>query len=144
MINRRAALVAIGAAAAGGIDWLLPRSIRPGQAGPFNNSFTAFGAELAQSAEESVNADLARVGAHTYSEEGIPMFLACINLGAKQNETTRAATPSPLNRKVGTAFQRYTGEWHRMHPNAPATDVAKIVEVLADQDFNMGGLEKSL
>ena len=132
MIKRRGALVAIGAVALGGVEWFIP-----GSEGP-----VAFGAELVNAVEDSASADLARVGAHTYSEEGIPMFLACENLAAKHTASERV--PSALNQKVASAFHRYTDEWHHIHPQAPASDVAKIVEVLADQDFAKGGTERSL
>ncbi len=116
MINRRGALAAIAAA--------------------------AFGAEVAKTPGDGLRADLARLGAHVYSEEGIPMFLACKNLAGKPNSP--ALAPSDLNQKVASSFHRYASEWQRIHPDAPAADVAKIVELLADRDFTSGGNEKSL
>ncbi len=90
-----------------------------------------------------MNADLARLGQHVYSDEGIPMFLACQDLGASK-ATALSASSADLNRKVASAFHRYAAEWHRLHPDAPASEVAKIVEILADRDFQEGGREQSL
>ena len=132
--NRRGALAAIGVAALGAVDWLIPGSVRA----------NTLRAEIEQATQDSASADLARLGAHTYSEEGIPMFLACENLSANHKLLAPVAPPSSLNKKVASAFQRYVNEWQHLHPEAPASDVAKIVEVLADQDFSKGGTEKSL
>ena len=72
------------------------------------------------------------------------MFLACENLSPNHTLLAPLAPPSVLNKKVASAFQRYVDEWQHLHPEAPASDVAKIVEVLADQDFSKGGTERSL
>lgn len=82
---------------------------------------------------------LERLATRVYSEEGIPMLLVCESVGAEQPAPT-----SNLNQIVATAFRRYAGEWEQLHPNAPADDVNKIVEFLADRDFANGGKEKSL
>ncbi len=144
MINRRGALVAIGLAGFGRIDWLISAKHRLRGLQGAQTSFTAFGAELVNANEDKVSADLARLGAHVYSEEGIPMFLACENLAPIGTSPARPPSPSALNKKVASAFQRYAYEWQRVHPKAPASDVAKIVEVLADQDFADGGMESTL
>ncbi len=72
------------------------------------------------------------------------MFLACENLAANQTSPELGRVPSPLNKKVSSAFHRYATEWEAIRPEAPATDVAKIVELLADRDFSAGGTETSL
>ncbi len=144
MIKRRGALVAIAAAAFGGVDWLISRSYLPSQLSVAHISLSAFAAERVNTVDDAMRADLARLGGHAYSEEGIPMFLACENLAASQTSPDRALLPSALNKKVASAFHRYAAEWQRIHPEAPATDVAKIVELLADRDFAEGGTERSL
>ena len=101
------------------------------------------GAQSQNSGQDIMNSELDRLGKHTYSDEGIPMFLACENLGAARSSAA-SASPTDLNRKVGSAFHQYAAEWHHRHPKAPASDVAKIVEVLASRDFRDGGLEHSL
>lgn len=130
MINRRGALFAIKVVVFGGVEWFgsKAQAIEEGS-GP-------------RTAPENrqVNEDLAHLGQHIYSEEGIPMFLACENLAA--SPTSRGS--SALNEKVATAFHRYAEEYQRMRPEARAADVAKIIELLAGRDFADGGLEKSL
>ncbi len=144
MISRRGALISIGVAVLGGVECLISRSYRPRQMSVAHNSLTAFGAELASPADDSLSADLARLQGRVYSEEGIPMFLACENLAASHTPPEHEPFPSALNKKVASAFHRYAAEWQHIHPNAPATDVAKIVELLADRDFAAGGKESSL
>jgi hypothetical protein len=91
-----------------------------------------------------VNTNLARIGSRVYSEEGVAMFLACENLSTVGTSPDQTPAPSALNQKVASAFQRYTREWQHSHPDAPASDVAKILEVIADKDFSGGGREPSL
>jgi len=92
--------------------------------------------------EQKLQSELATLARRVYSEEGIPMFLACENLtGAQPNSQTQ---PGKLNHNVATAFHRYAAEWQHMHPDAKVADVAKIVELLANRDFTAGGLETSL
>jgi hypothetical protein len=94
---------------------------------------------------DNVAANLAHIGSRVYSEEGIAMFLACENLAAVETvPPNKVPVPSPLNQKVASAFQRYAQEWQHAHPDAPASDVAKILEFIADRDFASGGQEPSL
>jgi hypothetical protein len=105
---------------------------------------------LAQSAqtlspeEEKLQAELNMLAQRVYSEEGIPMFLACENLAGDQPKSRVQQGSSPMNQKVVAAFHRYAAEWQRIHPDAKESDVAKIVELLANRDFVAGGGETSL
>ena len=144
MISRRGALVAIAAATFGRLGSLICRGRQLPQYDAAN-SFTASGAQLIDKRDDSLSAALNRLGARVYSEEGIPMFLACENLGPNQTSPARAPVPpTPLNETVASAFHRYADEWQHTRPDAPVTDVAKIVELLAYRDFAAGGAEKSL
>lgn len=136
-INRRKAMVALGSAAFGGVEWMASGA-------PFATALIAPRQVPAATADGSQATDLSRIGAHVYSEEGIPMFLACENLADGGTSPGPAAAPSELNKKVDAAFRRYTREWQRQHPKASAEDVAKIVEFLADRDVTRGGMEPSL
>lgn len=144
MINRRGALAAIAVAVFGGVESFISKGLRFRQSSPAQTSFTAFGAELVDTSDDNMRADLASLGKHVYSEEGIPMFLACINLSAPRTAHEQAQSPSALNQKVESAFQRYADGWQRMRPEAPASDVAKIIELLANRDFTAGGTERTL
>ncbi len=119
-MNRRRAMVAIGMAAA------------RGAAGHSNAE------------DDGLRADLSSMGSRVYSEEGVPMFLACENLSGSGSAAAEAPISSALNRKVVSAFRRYADEWQQMRPDAPASDVAKILELLADRDFASGGTEVRL
>ncbi len=144
MISRRGALLAIATAAFGRLGSLISKGHPLGSSDAAGN-FTASGAQLADTRNESLSTALSRLGKRVYSEEGIPMFLACENLEPTQTSTERTPLPStPLNEKVASAFHHYADEWQRTRPNAPATDVAKIVELLAYRDFAAGGAEQSL
>jgi hypothetical protein len=141
MISRRKLLAVVGTVASG------PALFRPGSLGveqSGSGSFALLGADVANAASDVEPKDLAQIGAHVYSEEGIPMFLACENTAAAPASSAAERTPSDLNRKVSSAFERYTHAWQHAHPHAPASDVAKVVELLAGRDFASGGLETSL
>ncbi len=79
--------------------------------------------------------DLARLGSHEYSDEGIPVFLACENWTA--GKIGQAPTTEP-GRQLAADLRRYGLAWQRMHPDAPESDVAKVIEVLAERDFERG------
>ena len=72
------------------------------------------------------------------------MFLACENLGSDRILSERPRSGNILNERAASAFRRYAGEWQRLQPGAPATDVARIIELLAYRDFANGGTEKNL
>ncbi len=95
-------------------------------------------APAAPAMERELKEDLARLGAHEYSDEGIPVFLACMDLTA-QAAGHPTAQPSSLSHSVASSIRRYGDAWLRMHPDAPDTDVSKIIEVLAERDFARGG-----
>jgi len=79
--------------------------------------------------------ELARLEAREYSEEGIPMFLACENLADAETGTSRGNAPFPANAALAAAFERYVVLMPEFRPFASEHDVAKLVELLAAQDF---------
>ena len=76
VINRRGALLAITLAALGragrGLTWV-------GARGAHRNS-DLFETQAVDSADDRLRNDLSRLAGRVYSEEGIPMVLACENL----------------------------------------------------------------
>ena len=144
MLNRRGALVAIGIAAFGGVEWCISKGRQVSRLTGERKSFTAFGAELPNTADDNLHADLARMGSRVYSEEGVAMFLACVNVPAVGTSPEQAPAASAMNQKVASAFHRYAEEWQHMRPDAPPNDTAKILELLANRDFANGGTEASL
>ncbi len=91
--------------------------------------------------ETQLQADMAKLAKRVYSEEGIPMILACEDLTAKQPVVPASKA---MNATMAPALQRYLDTWQRMYPQAPAADVAKLVELLAYRDFARGGKDKEL
>ena len=71
------------------------------------------------------------------------MFLACVDLVTEAGGHATAQASS-LSRTVGSDIRRYGDAWRTMHPDAPDTDVSKIIEVLAERDFARGGLRGTL
>jgi hypothetical protein len=81
--------------------------------------------------------DLATLGSHEYSDEGIPVLLACVNLIAEQKGEA-VPPPTEFSRHFAAELRRYGDAWQHMHPDAPDTDVSKVIEVLAVRDFAHG------
>lgn len=144
MISRRGAMVAMAAATFGRLGALvcMGRQLRPYNAA---HGFTSSEAQLGDKRDNSLSAQLNGLQARVYSEEGIPMFLACENLVPNQTSREHSTVPpTRLNTIAASAFHRYADEWQHARPDAPVTDVAKIVELLAYRDFTAGGIEKTL
>ncbi len=89
--------------------------------------------------DERLRGDLARLAPRVYSEEGIPVFLACVNLvpatGLRQPP---AATLNPLSAALAATLHRNAEAYQRIRPAAKARDIAPLIEVLADRDFSLG------
>jgi hypothetical protein len=84
---------------------------------------------------------MARLATRVYSEEGIPMILACEDVTAKHPLSPASRT---MNHALAPAFETYVEAWERLHPEATAGDVAKLVELLAYRDFAGGGRDTQL
>lgn len=131
-IDRRSALVLIGAAA-----WAAK--------GEALSVESVAGSTWFVDDQNDASDVLKQLGKHVYSEDGVPMFLACENVtGPVSQEPDDTALPLDVNKRISAAFEHYAGEWQQQHPRASAGDVAKIVEVLAAHDFAAGGKEASL
>ena len=144
MISRRGAMVAIATATFSRLSLLVGMGRQPRRYDTAN-SFIPFDAQNTDQRDGSLSEDLKRLDARVYSEEGIPMFLACENLGP--NQTSSEHPPSPpthLNVILASAFHRYADQWQHTRTDAPNADVARIVELLADRDLAAGGIEKTL
>jgi peptidoglycan/xylan/chitin deacetylase (PgdA/CDA1 family) len=124
VINRRNALFVIGATVLGGlrplhaaVDGLLQTPATPQSAGASKDDV-----------EDRLRKDLAP---HEYSEEGIPVFLACEDL-------TKRPALTPLNAAVASEMRRNAQAMQRVKPDVEGGDVAKLIEVLAQRDFARG------
>ncbi len=88
----------------------------------------------ADTVEKALREDLTRLGERAYSEEGIPVFLACVDLVAPKNG--RAIVPtSALSRTVASDLRKNGEAWLRIYPKASDGDVSKLIELLAERDF---------
>jgi hypothetical protein len=133
MVNRRTTLLGLAAAAGAGLSraaFGTPQDGKP--AGPRPPQTPA------PAGDTALRDDLARMGSHEYSDEGIPVFLACVDLVAEKAGKPAVPAP-PLGRHLASELRRYGDAWHRLHPDAPDTDVSKVLEVLAERDFAQGG-----
>ena len=145
MMNRRGALVALGAAAIGAVpsSSALVRLLQSGMAqmpgaAPGNQPEDAAN----KAVDERLRQDLARLAPRAYSEEGVPVFLACEDLVTAKTSQESTAELTPFNKTLASDFRKTAEAWRRIHPDAPYTDVAKVIEVLADRDFTGGGTEQ--
>ncbi len=140
-MNRRAALAIFGKTMAAGIGWV---NSTPMQSSFLNGvtSFTPIAlAQTSSTYETQLQADMTRLATRVYSEEGIPMILACEDLTAKK-PVVPASTA--MNAAVAPAFQKCVEAWAHLHPSAPVGDVAKLVELLSYRDFAGGGKDTNL
>lgn len=141
MMDRRKALTMGGKAMALGVGWLSFGQTGMLAAGVEHDESSAKFAEGAETFDERFLADMKRMGTRTYSEEGIPMLLACEDLTITKPSTYK---PTAQNVAVATAFHKYVEAWQKAKPDAPATDVPKLLELLAVRDFSDGGKDANL
>jgi hypothetical protein len=136
MINRRKTLLAMAAAwgagvSAPGLARLLSRDQEP--AGTSSGSRP--GASAGDPVEQSLREDLARLGSREYSDEGIPVFLACEDLVAAKTHR-HPPPPSAWSQTVAADLRKNGEAWLRIFPKAPDTDISKLIELLAERDFS--------
>ena len=132
MINRRTTLLSIAAAFGTAIaHTALGRFADSGSKAPAAGAAKADG-------EADLRDDLARMASpREYSEEGVPVFLACVDVVAEQ--AGKAVAPAtPFSAQIARDLRRYGDAWRRLHPDAPEGDVAKLIQILADRDFAHG------
>ena len=130
-MNRRGALVTLGLAAFSGVARSISRPLRLLQSSSAPSTKTL---------DDTLREDIARLAPRVYSEEGIPVFLACENLVPNKGaEKSAKLALSPTNTALASAVHRNADAWQRIRPEAQGKDVAQLIEVLADRDFTRGG-----
>ncbi|MFN2974413.1 hypothetical protein [Terriglobus aquaticus] len=140
-MNRRAMLTLFGKSAVAGVAWSSSLTRTP-LAGVVA-SLTPVAQQTASSTYDTQLQDaMTRLSSRVYSEEGIPMILACEDLTA--SHPVAPLYSKPTNDRVAPAFQQYIEAWGRLHPDAPADDVAKLIELLSYRDFEHGGKDDNL
>jgi hypothetical protein len=130
MINRRSALAAIAVAALGGVRPLIagPFPFIQSSAAPVKDSTQ----HVSDDVESRLRADLDQLAKRAYSEDGVPVFLACVDLAPGKNG---ACELTAFNASLAKALRENAAAWQHIRPNAPATDISQLVEVLANRDF---------
>ena len=141
MMSRRAALSLFGKTAIAGAGWMIAGPAYPSPFRAVVTTTPAAQAQVSSTYESQVQADMAMLAKRVYSEEGIPMILACEDLTAKApvKPASRA-----INDAIAPAFERVVQAWEQLHPGAPVGDVAKLLELLAYRDFSSGGKDTDL
>ena len=140
MVDRRTLLLAMAACGAGlsrEAPGRVQGAVQP-DAGPARPAADAPPADAPAAADAELREDLARMGSHEYSDEGIPVFLACVDVVAERAHRPQVS-PAALSARLAADLRRYGEAWERLHPDAPDTDISKVIEVLAERDFARGG-----
>jgi hypothetical protein len=130
MMNRREALLGLSAAALGASVTSASPLLAVAAGTPTKTVAN-------EAVDERLRKDIDRLSPRVNSEEGVPVFLACVNLVGK----AAPAALTPLNAAVAAEFRRDAAAWERIRPNSPETEVGKLIEVLAYRDFSGGGTE---
>ena len=139
-MNRRALLIMLGKTAGAGVAFGSGLTRTP--LATIVSSTTPVAAQTASATYDAQLQAAIEVSETAYSEVGVPMILACEDLTAPK--PVPALYSKPMNDAVATAFQQYSDAWNRMHPNAPAADLPKLVELLSARDFRSGGKDDNL
>jgi hypothetical protein len=151
MMNRRRALLVISGATFGGVAGAsssvarpLPSTLFGEQAGASTTQAAAADKAADRAADKAADSqlreELARIATRADSEEGVPVFLACLNLVA--SDASHKAPPAALtalNASLAVEFRQTAAAWERVRPNPAASDVGHVIEVLAVRDFANGG-----
>ena len=87
----------------------------------------------ASTLEERLKQDVERLAPRVYSDEGIPVFLACVDL---HRPAGNHATLTHFNAKLARQFRDNAAAWEHLYPDAKPEDISKLIEILADRDFN--------
>lgn len=134
MIDRRGLLTIFGKTMIA--KWFSFDFARASFLGQLNNILQITLADASSTPEKQLETNILHLGSRAYSEEGIPMFLACENLKAVRPVAPYAKA---LNAEIAPAFHHYVKMWQDLHPDASAADVANLVELLAYKDFASKG-----
>jgi hypothetical protein len=134
MIGRRGAIYRIGAGILG-VASALAKRLNAAEAGANTTQASEFGEQLVR--------ELTRLENRVYSEQGIPMFLACKNLARSGNDPPDSPVARPSSAPLAAAFRRCVETLPQIRADVTENDVAKLVELLADQDFTAGGTKFS-
>ena len=97
----------------------------------------------AQPVDEQLASELEQIEARVYSEQGIPMLLACQNLDGASGKSSGSLSSQSRNPGLAARFRELAQALQRLRPNLKDNDVGKLVEVLAVRDLAAGGKENA-
>ena len=83
--------------------------------------------------EAKLKQDVERLAPRVYSDEGIPVFLACVDL---HRPAGSRAMLTHFNAELARDMRDNAAAWERLYPEAKPEDISKLIEILADRDFN--------
>ncbi len=89
--------------------------------------------EISDAFVDQLFADMKRLGARVYPEEGIPMFLVAEDMSASAAETDGRTSPNGV--LLASAFAQIIAGLKQRKPDLDAGDIASAVELLADRYF---------
>ncbi|MEZ5776910.1 MAG: hypothetical protein R3E44_00970 [Paracoccaceae bacterium] len=75
--------------------------------------------------------DIVRLSRRTYAEAGVPMFLVPEDLTG----ATPTVAPSPDGERLAALFEAVTAALEARNGPLSTTDIAHVIEVLADRHF---------
>jgi hypothetical protein len=78
-------------------------------------------------------ADMERLGKRPYAEIGVPMFLVAEDLTAEAGD--RAAVNATDGAQLAALFAQAADALKTRRPELSASDIARLVEVIADRHF---------
>ena len=81
-----------------------------------------------------------QVYAEQLSRAGIPVFLACEDLAGDASGAPAGFVPGPMNAELAKAYRSYAALLPELERERTEYDAAEIVELLAERDFNEGGV----
>jgi hypothetical protein len=141
MLNRRQVLAGMSVAALGSAASASPLNVfitpsftqHPGVAAEIQPQEA-----VDKAIEDRLRSDLTQLDSRANSEEGVPVFLGCVNLVTPQ---AQRVVLSALNTTLVADFRKNAAAWERIRPKSTANDVGILIEVLAARDFDIGGKE---
>ena len=131
MIKRRDVLFGLGGVIAGALATLA----RPFRPPPGEAPESVPGIEPPPDVSpEDVYSEFERMEMRYYTQEGVAVFLACENL-ADTDSDSYGYEPGPLNAEIESQLLDHANILLASDVEPPESDVAQIVQLLAERDF---------
>lgn len=83
--------------------------------------------------DDQLKQDVDRLASRVYSDEGIPVILACVDL---HRSAGKHVALTRFNARLAREMRDNAAAWERLYPQAKPEDISKLIEVLTDRDFS--------